>query len=230
MLGDAHLDVRVAPAAAVRRGSDVPATIHLEPGGQGANVAVRLARRGAFVELVAALGSDPAGTLVRGALEAEGIALRPVEVDATGTAVVLGDLDGERTMYSHRAPFADRIEPGATSGGWLVISGYLLHEPASAELARRLAAAPRRRVLLGCAVPDARVAGWRSAARLLAADLWILNHEELRRLGPAGRADLAVTDARGATVSLGGCASTLARRPAHPRATRPAPGTPSPQP
>jgi ribokinase len=205
VLGDAHLDVRVAPAADIRRGSDVPATIHLEPGGQGANVAIRLARRGVPVELIAAVGSDPAGALVRGALEAEGILLHTVEVDATGTAVVLGDLDGERTMYSHRAPFSDRIElPGAAGGGWLVVSGYLLHEPASTDLARRLAAGSRRRILLGCAVPDARVAGWRAAARILAADLWILNHEELRRLGPVEGADLAVTDARGATVSVGG--------------------------
>jgi sugar/nucleoside kinase (ribokinase family) len=205
VLGDAHLDVRVVPAAAVRSGSDVPATIELGPGGQGANVAVRLARRGVPVELVAALAADPAGSLVRQALEAEGVALHAIEVEDTGTAVVLGDRDGERTMYSHRAPFLDRIEPPSPSAdGWLVVSGYLLHEPVAIDVARRLAALPVRRVLLGCAVPDDLAAGWRAAAHAMRADLWILNHDELRRLGPAGAAGVAVTDARGATVSVGG--------------------------
>lgn len=205
VLGDAHLDVRVVPKGAVRLGSDVPAAIELGPGGQGANVAVRLARRGVPVELVAAVGADPAGGLVRRALEVEGVALREIEVEVTGTAVVLGDLDGERTMYSHRAPFVDLIEqPSPSADGWLVVSGYLLHEPAAIDLAHRLAAMPGRRVLLGCAVPDDLAAGWRAAAHAMRADLWILNHDELRRLGPAGRAGVAVTDARGATVSLGG--------------------------
>jgi ribokinase len=205
VLGDAHLDVRVVPTAAVRPGSDVPAAIELGPGGQGANVAVRLARRGVPVELVAALGADPAGNLVRHALGAEGVTLQEVAVAGTGMAVVLGDLDGERTMYSHRAPFVDRIEPPPqSSDGWLVVSGYLLHEPAAIDLAHRLATMPGRRVLLGCAVPDELAAGWRAAAHAVRADLWILNHDELRRLGPAGSAGVAVTDARGATLSLGG--------------------------
>ena len=45
VIGDATLDVTVAPAEPMRHGGDVAAAIRLAPGGQGANVAVRLARR-----------------------------------------------------------------------------------------------------------------------------------------------------------------------------------------
>lgn len=205
VLGDAHLDVRVVPEATVRRGSDVPAAIALAPGGQGANVAVRLARRGVAVRLVAALGADAAGTLVRDGLAAEGVVIHEIGVEATGTSVVLGELDGERTMYSHRAPFADRVDVASLPGdGWIVVSGYLLHEQAARGLAGRLAAVDGRRVLLGCAVPDDLVSAWRDAARAMAAHLWIVNHDELRRLGPPGTTDVAVTDAGGATVTVGG--------------------------
>ena len=204
VLGDALLDIRVVPSQRAARGTDAPAAIDVGPGGQGANVAVRLARRGVPVELVAAIGADAAGTVVRDSIRAEGVVLREVAAEATGTVVVLGDPDGERTMYSQRAPFADLIDPMSTDAdGWTVVSGYLLQEPSAMDFARNLSRHAGRRALLGCSVPAALVAHWRDAAAALAPDLWILNRDELLRLDPGG-ADVAVTDAGGATVSVGG--------------------------
>lgn len=205
VLGDALLDVRAVPNGPVDRGSDVPARIGVGPGGQGANVAVRLARQGIAVTLVAGLADDAAGGLVRAGLEADGVVLRPLEVPATGSVIVLGEAGGERTMLSDRAPFAHLVDAAALpAAGWLIVSGYLLHEPAAVELCARLATLDIRRVLVGCAVRDDRVAGWRAAAGALRPDLLVLNRDEASRLAPAGEENLAVTDATGASLRIGG--------------------------
>jgi len=61
VIGDSTLDVTVRPAEAPRAGGDVPASISLAPGGQGANVAVRLARAGIDVRLATAIGGNLLG-------------------------------------------------------------------------------------------------------------------------------------------------------------------------
>jgi ribokinase len=205
VIGDALLDVQVTPAGAIRRGSDVPARVTIGPGGQGANVAVRLARRGVRVALVAAVADDGAGSVLRHALVAESIDLRAVPAVASGSVVVLAEPGGERSMLSQRDPFVAAIEPELLGAhGWLVVSGYLLHEPDGADLATRLAGLERRRVLLGCAVPDEGVHAWRAAAQALRPDLLILNRDEAARLVPPGTAGIAVTDAGGAMLTIAG--------------------------
>jgi ribokinase len=210
VIGDALLDVRVVAAADAERGGDVPARILLSPGGQGANVAVRMARQGVPVELVAGVATDAAGSLLRAALQAEGVSLRVVEVEASGCVVVLVEPGGERTMLSQRAPFAHLVPPdvldAVAGAAWLAVSGYLLHEPASLELVATLRARRGRRALLGCAVPDAILPAWRNAAATLRPDLVVANREEAPRLGSAGADGVAVTDAGGATLSIGGVA------------------------
>jgi sugar/nucleoside kinase (ribokinase family) len=214
VIGDALLDVRVAPEDEVARGSDVPARISLSPGGQGANVAVRLARQGVRAELMAALGPDAAGSLVRGALAAEGVSLRELTAEATGCVVVLGEAGGERTMLSQRAPFAHLVAAeaahpaDAVSADWVVVSGYLLHETPALEIGTGLAGGPARRMLLGCAVPDTLVPAWRAAAIALRPDLLVVNRDESARLVPPELRGVAVTDATGASLSLGGVSVT----------------------
>ena len=203
VIGDALLDVRVVPAAAVRPGEDIPAAVGLSPGGQGANLAVRLARRGVPVSLTCSLADDVAGRILRTALEADGVDLRAVDTDTTGVVVVLLDDRGERTMLSQRVPFAAAAAEHVTADGWVLLSGYLLLEPAGMALARAAAAVPGRRVLLGCAVPDALAAAWRSAAAAFAPDLVVMNSVEMDRLPLAGDHGRAVTDAGGATATIG---------------------------
>jgi len=181
VIGDALLDVTVRPRAPIRPGSDAPAEVRVGCGGQGANLAVRLARQGARVELVCALGADPAASLVTDALRGEGVAITPVPVDATGCVVILVDAAAERTMLSQRRPFAAAIRAGSvTLDIWAVLSGYLFLEPGAPAFVERAA----RRVVVGCAVPDTALVSWREAVTAARPDLLILNREEAAVLGP----------------------------------------------
>ena len=216
VIGDALLDVVARPAGPVRPGADALAEIRIGTGGQGANLAVRLARLGGLtVELVCGLGGDPAAAIVLDALAADGVAVSPVTVDATGTVVILLDADGERTMLSQRAAFAAaaaaRIQRVAD---WIVVSGYLLLESDAPALASSLAARAGRRVLVGCTVPG-NPAPWVAAAVRLAPDLTVLNRDEAVALGATSGfagGGLVITDAGGATATIDGV-SAEARRP-----------------
>ena len=212
VLGDALLDVHVTPARPMRPGADVPAAIRLEPGGQGANLAVRLARRGVDVRLRCALGTDASGAIVRSALDADGVVLDAVESPATGSVVVLVDRDGRRTMLSQRAPL---IGPALAADGaaWLVVSGYAVLEPDATRLATL--SLPHRRAVIGCALDDAEVEGWRTALKALEPNLLVLNEDEAALVSggaPEPAAALAneldavvvMTRAGGATARLGG--------------------------
>ena len=224
VIGDALLDVTTCPQAPIRAGEDVPARVSIGCGGQGANLALRLARRGVRVELVCALGDDPGGTLVRDALAREGIALSVVATDATGTVVILLDEAGERSMLSQRATFA----AGAASvvrddAGWLIASGYLLLEADAGLLARMLAEAPSRRALVGCTVPSGMEDRWARAAASMRPDLVVLNRDEALsllpgeaatdamavRLGELLHAGVVVTEPGGATARLDGVSADV---------------------
>jgi sugar/nucleoside kinase (ribokinase family) len=201
VIGDALLDVSVAPTEPMRRGGDVPAAVRLGPGGQGANVAVRLARRGVPVRLACALGDDAAGRLVRDALAADGVEVDATLAEATGTVVIIVDADGERTMLSRRVP----ILPRTISGGeWTVLSGYVLLEDGELDVA-----GDGRRAVLGCALPAGSEAAWWRSARACRPDVVILNADEARSLGmdavdlaSAAHALVVITDRDGAIAAV----------------------------
>jgi ribokinase len=70
-------------------------------GGKGANQAVGAARLGAFVSMVGAVGDDSFGTLMRSALEKEGVDCTRVAVrekEATGVAMITVLPGGENTI------------------------------------------------------------------------------------------------------------------------------------
>lgn len=216
VVGDATLDVSVSPVRPMATGADVPATITMQPGGQGANVAVRLARQGVGVTLVCALGQDPAAEMIRRALGADGVSLAALPARATGVIVVVGGADGERSMMSHRADLPPAAADAAAlpSGRWLVVSGYALLQPDAMDLAGRLANLPMRRALLGCAVADDSLTAWASAVRQLNPDLAVANREEADRAQLRGIGEvLAVTDANGAEVRIGDARAAAATTP-----------------
>lgn len=224
VIGDALLDVTAHPASSIRHGEDVPAAVRIGSGGQGANLAVRLARRGARIELLCALGDDPAGAIVRDALGREGVGLSVVGTHATGIVVILIDQRGERTMLSQRAPFAAAAASVVRDGvAWLVVSGYLLLEAGADDLARSLAKVQARRALVGCAVPVAFSDDWVRAAVAMRPDLIVLNRDEAMtlirgtsdteelssRLGERLGSGVVVTEPDGATARLNGRAAAV---------------------
>ena len=233
VIGDALLDVTAHPATPIRPGADVPADVRIGCGGQGANLAVRLARSGVRVDLVCALGDDPGGTLLRKALIGEGVGLSAVRTDTTGTVVILLDQGGERTMLSHRVAFAAGAADAVRSDvAWLAVSGYLLLEPDGGELAAALAATPTRRALVGCTVPAEAADRWMHAAAAMRPDIVVLNRAEAAalppgapdaedlpaRLGERLGSGVVVTDPSGATARLNGLTAAV-RAPAAPPAT-----------
>jgi ribokinase len=209
VVGDALLDVHVVPAERIKPGGDVPAAVRLEPGGQGANLAVRLARAGMRVRLTTAIGADNAGAILREALAVDGVELHELGAPVTGTIVVLRDASGERTMLSQRVAFAARLDATSSDGAeWLVISGYVILEPDAqlAEWPGRIA----RRAVVGCSLGTTQAATWGAAVAALRPHLLVLNRDEARTLAGAGiqpteLADIAVvTHPGGAATALDG--------------------------
>ena len=204
VVGDAHLDVTVVPALPLRSGADVPGGVNVGPGGQGANLAVRLARLGVDVALVCALADDAAGTIVRDALDADGVEVRALPTEATGAVAVLLDERGERTMVSRRAALSPHLQSVAVGDpDWVVVSGYVLLEADAMDAVAGLATGSARRALVGCAVPPQAVGAWRAAAAGLSPHLVVLNRDE------AGLADSVPADAVHVVTRPDGADATL---------------------
>lgn len=187
VVGDSLLDVAIQQDEPMRPGGDVPARVRVSPGGQGANVAVRLARRGVEVTLVCGLGHDAAGRLLREQLESEGISLHAVRTEATGSVAILLGPGSERTMLSQRSPFVER--PGmaavrrlADGADWLVLSGYMLPEVAATPLLAPARRPRARRVVLGRSLASGETVAWLDALRNVAPDVLVLNLDEARLL------------------------------------------------
>jgi sugar/nucleoside kinase (ribokinase family) len=134
VIGDTTLDVTVRPAEAPRPGGDVRASIWLSPGGQGANVAVRLARAGVDVRLATGIGDDSAGLLLRTALEADGVAIVRLAAVRSGLVISLLDASGERAMLSDRVTLDPGSLAAACAGAaWVHCSAYALADDATGD-------------------------------------------------------------------------------------------------
>jgi ribokinase len=184
VIGDALLDVAVAPGTEPRSGGDVRASVRIAAGGQGANVAVRLARRRLAVTLACAIGEDAAGSIVRDALAADGVMVDAAPTAQTGVVVIVVGPDGERTMFSQRVPLLP-LDIG-TPAAWTVVSGYALLEEHELRLDHR-----GRLAILGCSLPDGTAFDWWLRADEMRPDLVVLNADEARAIG-ADTATLAL--------------------------------------
>jgi ribokinase len=158
VVGDTSWDVVVLQdRLGLVGGGDSPARITAGPGGQGANVAVRLARRGAAVRLVTSVGSDAIGQLLEAALEADGIEIVNLGGARSSQVVSLVDADSERAMVSDRVPLnlagdgTAHAGAGLAAAAWIHVSGYPLADPGSGTQLAKLAAAraPEQRCSLG---------------------------------------------------------------------------------
>lgn len=207
VIGDCLLDISVRPSGPMRTGADAPAAIRLSPGGQGANVAVWLARRGVSVRLIAPMADEAAGRLLREALDAEGVELAALPAARTGSVVALLDADGERTMLSDRVRFPPaKFVTLLADVSWIHVSGYALRDAAGPSMAAVLAARPSdvRMSIGGGSVPRGHEAA--AFVRLVHAadpDLLVFNSDEASALGamPAGVLTIVTDGEAGSTAS-----------------------------
>jgi ribokinase len=160
VVGDCTLDVTVGQSGPMSAG-DSRARIALGPGGQGANVSVRLARAGIRVRLVAPLADDPAGSVLRAHLERESVEVAALPVSRTSLVVVLVATSGVRTMISDRVPVDADVAAALRDCDWIHLSGYVLRDWREAE---RLVAAVRASGVDAVSVGGGSFEGWKDAA------------------------------------------------------------------
>jgi sugar/nucleoside kinase (ribokinase family) len=224
VVGDCALDIVVIPGRRRRHAGDVPAQIRLGPGGQAANVAVRLARLGEPVRLVAPLADDVVGRLLRDALERDGVSIAPLPARRSAAVAVLLDAGRERTMLSDRQPLAAGAAAAALADAeWIHCSGYALLDDASGDaLAAALGSRPAsvRLSVGGGSLPPERgtVARFRARLRSAAPQLCILSRDEAGALlgrasppAPEAAAELEMlAEVVVVTAGAEGSAATLA--------------------
>ena len=173
VIGDATLDITVRSPTLAEPGADHPADITIGPGGQGANVAVRLARLGWTVRLLTVVGTDATGRLLAGWLTDDGVQQVNGGDDTSGLVASIIGRDGERAMLSDRRGLSvDSVEHGLAqmriaADEWIHLSAYALADPASgdalATAAAGLARSHRLSVGGGSFVADGPVPGrWRN--------------------------------------------------------------------
>jgi sugar/nucleoside kinase (ribokinase family) len=144
VLGDLVLDVVLTPDRPMIVATDVPGRVALRQGGSAANAARWLARLGARVTLISAVGRDAAGRALVEAVRRDGVMARVVRVPGArtgriGVAVAPG---GERSFVADRGA-ADMLRPTDLRVHWFA-GVELLHLPAYSLLGFPLGDAGRR--------------------------------------------------------------------------------------
>jgi sugar/nucleoside kinase (ribokinase family) len=216
VVGDAALDVIARHDKPLPHGGDARAKIRFTGGGSGANTALWLRHLGAETTLLARIGDDPGGRLIRAELEAAGVRCAfAVDPEApTCCVVVMVDGSGQRSMLADRGAnqrfCPEDVTPAALAGaGHLHLSGYVLLDPPS-RAAGLAALALARELGLTTSVDPQAAAHITDPAAFLddvrGVDLLMPNTEELVAL--TGSADPAsakeLLDAVGAVVVTAG--------------------------
>ncbi len=192
VVGDVGLDVVAQHDEPIVYGGDSRAAVTVTGGGAGANTALWLQDRGAETTLVARVGDDAGGRLLRHELETAGVRCVFAVDPATATCcvVVLFDAKGQRTMLPDRGAnkrfCPDDVPTTCLEGAdHLHLSGYVLLDPSSR--AGGLAALARaKRMGLTTSVDPQAAALLTDPQAFLAdvqgVDLLLPNADELRAL------------------------------------------------
>ncbi len=216
MVGDAGVDLLARPEGGIVPGGDVRAGARLACGGAGANTARSLRACGAEPTLVARIGADAGGRLVRAELAASGVhcAFAVDPEAATCCVVVLLDAEGQRSMLADRGAaallraedLAGCIPAGAAH---LHLSGYVLLEESSRAAGLAALAAARAAGLSTSVDPQAAALLTDPAAFLAdirGVDLLLPNAAELAALtgGPEPASAAALLGTVGAVAVTSG--------------------------
>ena len=147
-IGDLMLDVRVE-SGDLAPGGDVAGRVRVRPAGTSANAAVWAASVGARAGVCARVGDDLVGRLLVAALEEAGV--EPLVVAdpraETGSMLVV-QADGERSMVADRGAngrFSVDDLPATIDARAVLISGYVVLDPATEPVARTAIARARGR-------------------------------------------------------------------------------------
>jgi ribokinase len=109
VVGSVNLDQSFTVASLPRPGETVLATSSsASPGGKGGNQAVAAARAGAAVDIVAAIGNDPAAAVLRAHLHDNGVGL-------DGVVMVPGPSGAAAIVVDFRAENSIVVAPGANA-------------------------------------------------------------------------------------------------------------------
>ncbi|WP_410654688.1 carbohydrate kinase family protein [Amycolatopsis sp. lyj-112] len=162
VVGDVGLDVVARHVGPIPHGGDIRAKVHFTSGGAGANTALWLRTEDAETTLIARIGDDSGGRMVKSELEAAGVRCM-FAVDAeepTFCVVVLVDETGERSMLADRGANSkfgpeDITEQALTGASHLHLSGYVLLQPSSRPAALASLAAAKKAGLTTSVDPQA---------------------------------------------------------------------------
>ncbi|TLW95182.1 sugar kinase [Saccharomonospora piscinae] len=221
VVGDVGLDIVARHDEPIVYGGDARAAVTVTGGGAGANTALWLRERGTETTLVARVGDDAGGRLLRGELETAGVrcAFALDEDTATCCVVVLVDGDGQRTMLPDRGANkrfrpADVTDEALADARHLHLSGYVLLDPSSREGGLAALALARQRGMTTSVDPQAAALLHDPRAFLAdvrGVDLLLPNADELRALTGsaepgAARSLLGTVGAVAVTFGLDGAA------------------------
>ena len=239
-VGAANLDRKLRAEGALVMGTSNPASGVESFGGVARNIAENLARMGAAVSLITAVGNDSSGRALLAHAESVGIDTRgALKLDDAGSGTYTAVLDGEGQMVVALADMAlyDRITPAfldtrqqQRAGASLIVADLNLSMDAIATLQRDAARDSVSLVVVAVSEPKMN----RLPASLLGVRLLILNEGELaarvgrplhgdaelaaacRELQAQGAEDVVVTlGARGVLFTVpGGGAERLDAPPA----------------
>lgn len=209
VLGNAVIDLAYAIEHLPTPGETVlTAAKHVDVGGKGLNQAVAAARAGAATRLVAAIGGDRQGELIRAKLAAEGLATDGLQVTTSPSdeSIVLVTPVGENVIVSTAAAAHSlSIEHAAAEIDALATGDLLLLQGNQTQsLTRTVLLAARRRGIRTMVNPSPLAFDYGDLLDMV--DIAVMNAVEAAALGSIGAHAVIVTDgARGARLcTMGG--------------------------
>ncbi|TCO32774.1 ribokinase [Kribbella steppae] len=209
IVGSANVDLVLPVQRIPRPGETVLSGVMTRgPGGKGANQAVASARAGARTAIVASLGMDDAGDLLRDALSGAGVDLSLVSSSSstpTGTAIITVDDSGENSIV---------VAPGAN--GELTLSEEAARVVGRAKIVLSQLEIPFATVQEAAATSSYFILNAAPAAELsddlLAdVDLLVVNETEAEMIAGADRSAL-LKRVPAAVVTLGGAGAVILTR------------------
>ncbi len=204
VLGNAVIDLAYSIEHLPMPGETVlAATKHVDVGGKGLNQAVAAARAGAATRLVAAIGGDGHGELIRAKLAAEGLATDGLQVTGSPSdeSIVLVTPIGENVIVSTAAAARGlSIERAAAEIDALAPGDLLLLQGNQTEsLTRAALLAAQRRGIRTMLNPSPLAFDYGGLLDMV--DIAVVNAVEAAALGAMGANAVIVTDgARGARL------------------------------